>query len=478
MSGVRGIISAAGYVPFRRLDRSSIAKTFGNGGGRGQRAVAGYDEDTTTMGVEAARFARAGAAAVAIDQLLFATATPAYLDKTNACTIHAALRLDEEVPALDLAGLRSGVGALRAALQGNGSVLVVTSDARNGLPTSGDEANGGDGAAAILVGHDDQGPVIAELIGTGVATEEFIERWRAPGSDRSKQWEERFGETKYVPLGGRAFKNALGDAGIEADAVDTLIVTGMHARAAKALAAKLGATNAKMGEDLAATVGNTGTAHAQLLLTHTLETAAPGHTIALVVLADGVEVMLFRTTEAIASYRPARAVAAQIATAGEITYGKFLSWKGQATIEPPRRPEPDRISASVTGRSEDWKYGFVGSKDRSSGALHLPPARVSREGGHVDDMDPAPMADVQGTIQIITIDRIAYSPSPPITFAIVDFDGGGRLPVEMTDCNSDDLAIGDRVEMTFRKLFTADDIHNYFWKARPVPKSVSPGSEG
>ncbi len=29
-------------------------------------------------------------------------------------------------------------------------------------------------------------------------------------------------------------------------------------------------------------------------------------------------------------------------------------------------------------------------------------------------------------------------------------------------------AIGDRVEMTFRKLFTADDIHNYFWKARPV----------
>jgi len=25
------------------------------------------------------------------------------------------------------------------------------------------------------------------------------------------------------------------------------------------------------------------------------------------------------------------------------------------------------------------------------------------------------------------------------------------------------------VEMTFRRLFTADGIHNYFWKARPVP---------
>jgi hydroxymethylglutaryl-CoA synthase len=477
MSGPRGIISAAGYVPFRRLDRSAIAKTFGSGGGRGQRAVAGYDEDTTTMGVEAARFARATASTVTIDQLFFATASPAYLDKTNACTIHAALRLDEAVPALDLAGLRSGVGALRTALHGNGTTLVVASDTRNGLPTSGDEANGGDGAAAVLVGGDDDGRVIAEHIGTGVATEEFIERWRAPGSDRSKQWEERFGETKYVPLGARAFKQALGQAGVEADAVDVVAVTGMHARAAKALAGRLGAANAKVADDLAATVGNTGSAHAQLVLANVLENAAPGQVIALVVLADGVEVLLFRTTAAIADHRPVRTVGAQIGNGAELSYGKFLSWKGQVTIEPPRRPEPDRISASVTGRSEEWKYGFVGSKDRTSGALHLPPARVSRDGGHLDDMDPAPMADVQGTIQIITIDRIAYSPSPPITFAIVDFDGGGRLPVEMTDCNSDDLAIGDRVEMTFRKLFTADDIHNYFWKARPVPKPAGSGSE-
>ena len=30
------------------------------------------------------------------------------------------------------------------------------------------------------------------------------------------------------------------------------------------------------------------------------------------------------------------------------------------------------------------------------------------------------------------------------------------------------VQIGDRVEMTFRRLFTADGIHDYFWKARPV----------
>jgi hypothetical protein len=28
--------------------------------------------------------------------------------------------------------------------------------------------------------------------------------------------------------------------------------------------------------------------------------------------------------------------------------------------------------------------------------------------------------------------------------------------------------VGSRVEMTFRRLFSADGIHDYFWKARPV----------
>ena len=83
-------------------------------------------------------------------------------------------------------------------------------------------------------------------------------------------------------------------------------------------------------------------------------------------------------------------------------------------------------------------------------------------------MQAAPMADVQGTIALVTVDRIAYSPSPPITFAVVDWDGGGRLPVELTDSDPSDVEIGARVEMTFRRLFTSDEIHNYFWKARPV----------
>jgi uncharacterized OB-fold protein len=83
-------------------------------------------------------------------------------------------------------------------------------------------------------------------------------------------------------------------------------------------------------------------------------------------------------------------------------------------------------------------------------------------------MEDAPMADVLGTIATFTIDRLAYSPSPPIVFAVVDFDGGGRLPVELCDIDIEEVKIGRRVRMTFRRLFTVDDIPNYFWKATLV----------
>jgi uncharacterized OB-fold protein len=53
-------------------------------------------------------------------------------------------------------------------------------------------------------------------------------------------------------------------------------------------------------------------------------------------------------------------------------------------------------------------------------------------------------------------------------FAVVDFDGGGRLPVELTDADAAEIEIGQRVEMTFRRLSVADGIVNYFWKGRLV----------
>jgi 3-hydroxy-3-methylglutaryl CoA synthase/uncharacterized OB-fold protein len=472
---VRGILSSAGYVPYRRLSRSEISAFMSSGGGNGARAVASHDEDTTTLGVEAARLAIRGAPTAAVDALWFATSSPAYLDKTNATAVAAALRLPSDVAAYDFGGaLRSGMGCLLTALRGGGTTLVVGADMRDGLPTSADESAGGDAGAAVLIGNGDS--VVAEFVAGASATDEFTDRWRAPGSDVSKLWEERFGEQRYLALGQDAVARALKAAGLDASDVGRVIVTGMHARAVTGLRKKLALPESALTDDLAQTVGQAGAAHPLLVLSSVLEdlattttTAATDSTvIVLVHLADGADAVVLRTTAALATWQPERPVADQVAQGAPLPYSKFLAWRGQLSPEPPRRPEPNRVSSSAAHRSEDWKFGFVGSRDRSSGVVHMPPSRISMQGGALDDMEPVGMADHLGTVVTFTIDRMAYSPSPPIVFAIVDFDGGGRYPVELTDVDATTIRAGSRVEMTFRRLFSADGIHDYFWKARPV----------
>ena len=100
---MRGIVAWGTYLPFWRLDRSTIAAIAGQGGGRGTRTVASYDEDPTTMAVEASRRALRTTGAVP-DLALFATVSPAYADRTNATALHAALRLPDTAAAFD-AGL-------------------------------------------------------------------------------------------------------------------------------------------------------------------------------------------------------------------------------------------------------------------------------------------------------------------------------------------------------------------------------------
>jgi len=345
----RGILSYGAYLPYRRLDRSTIPAVAGGGGGKGTRTVASYDEDTTTMAVEAGRLALL-TAPVSPSALSFSTVAPAYLDKTNATAIHAALRLDSDVPAFDFGGaVRSGMGALRAALRSGEPALVLAADLRTGLPGSADEAAGGDGAAAVLMGDEADGPLMAEYLAGASATDEFLDRWRVPGEVRSKVWEEKFGETRYVPLGEQAWNAALKRAGLSPEQVDGVIVTGTHSRAVSALARRLGVE--AVADDLSTTVGNTGAAHPGLLLAATLDEAGPGQVIALVVLADGADVFLWRTTDAIGSFEPVRPVAGQVAAGGAVGYGKFLSWRGMLPVEPPRRPEPQRVCLLYTSPS-------------------------------------------------------------------------------------------------------------------------------
>jgi len=466
---VNGIVSYGAYLPYFRLDRKAIGESLGASTGAGTRSVASYDEDTTSMAVEAARAALRAAPAVRPGALYFATAAPAYLDKTNASAIHAALALDAQAPAFDMLGsVRSGAGALSAAIDASRPTLAALADIRTGLPGGGDEREGGDGAVAFLLANSRDPSVLAEPVARASATAEFLERWRLPGDAVSRQWEERFGEYAYVPLGEAAVADALKQAGVSAAAVKGWIVTGPHSRASRRVASAVGAAKGTVADDLGASIGNTGTAHAGLMLADALDRAKPDELIAVVSLADGCDVTMWRTTAAIAARRPAAPVAAQLAAGGRVTYATFLTWRGFLPREPPRRPDPERPAAPPSFRAESWKFAFTGSRCQACGAVHVPPQRVCVKCHAVDRMAPERLADMPATIATFTVDRLAYSLSPPVVAAVIDFEGGGRFQCELTDVDPAAVKIGDRVEMTFRRLFTAGGVHNYFWKARPL----------
>ena len=447
--------SYAAHLPVHRLSPEDI-------GARKPRVVAAFDEDSTTLGVAAAAALRSPLPEPSRGgprSLHFATTSPAYLDKTNAVAVHAALGLAPEVFAADLVGSgRSGFAALRTALADGG--LAVMADVRVGKPGSADERSGGDGGAALLFG---EGPGIAEVLAQVSLSAEFLDRWRDPARTTGEQWEERFGFERYAPLIREAAERATAAAGIEE--ADHVVLTstnlGVTKRATSLVKGRLSTGSSPVGFSGAADVG--------LALASALDVAGPGETILVLSAADGCDALVLRTTEALAGARAAAPVIDQLSYGRTVPYTTYLAWRGLLDREPPRRPEPDRPAGPPTARSADWKFAFSGTRCVECGFVHLPPARVCRRCGTTDAMEIARASRLGGTVATYTVDRLAYSPSPPVVDVVVDFDGGGRCTLEAADADPDVFEVGSRVDLTFRRLFTAGGVHNYFWKARHSP---------
>ncbi len=466
-----GIVTYGSYIPYRRLKRAAIAEVLGVAAAKGERAVASFDEDSVSMAAEAARDAVRTVGAEKIRTLLFATSTPPYAEKLNAAIVAAAAQLPVEGRAADLTGsVRAGLSALLqaadAAAGGGAPALAVMSDCRLGAPEGRLEQASGDGAAAFVLGAGEG--VIAEIVASASFTREFLDTWRMPEERFGHSWEERFALTQaYVPLLGKAIQTAMERAGVAPAALARAILDAPNPRAIEEIARGIKLGPAQLGDTLALTVGQAGAAHPGLMLTAALPALKAGDLVLVAAVADGADALVLRITPAAAKFRPVHSVGRMIESKGDVSYGNYLKWRQILPTEPPRRPDPERPAAPPMMRSEKWKFGLVGSRCTACGTPQLPPQLVCVKCRTRGKMEPYPFADRTGRIATYAVDRLAYSLNPPTVNAVVDYEGGGRFLCEMTDCEPDRVTIGDEVEMTFRRLFTADGVHNYFWKARP-----------
>ncbi|MFE5028220.1 OB-fold domain-containing protein [Streptomyces sp. NPDC056656] len=455
-----GIVRYHCYIPQYRLRRSEIAAALGSNAS-GERSVAGYDEDTTTLAVAAALSVVQGRE-TSVGSLWLATSDPVYADKTNATTVHAALDLSPDITAVDLgANLRSGSMALLAAARDGG--LAVLSDRRGGPVGGADERTGGDASAAYLFGDDE---TLADITHIASATAEFIDRWRAPGSTHAHTWEERFGEQRYAELADQLL-TTLDKQGVDLDGIDRFAVAGINPRAVRTVGAAVGRRTgaSQQGADLAEIVGNTGTAHAGLLLADLLDAADPGERLLLVSLADGADAIILQAADTIADLR-GRPMRDQIGDGVTINYPQYLLWRRRVEGERPRRPEPDRPSAPYAWRNRRYKLSMAGGRCRGCGAVQYPLPTVCYRCHRADEFDPVSAGTENARIVTFTVDRLAFSPSPPLVSAVVAFEGGGRLQCELTDVRGP-IKVGDEVVPTFRRGGTVDGIHNYVWKTCP-----------
>ncbi|HEX4881572.1 MAG TPA: OB-fold domain-containing protein [Porticoccaceae bacterium] len=457
-----GILRYGSYIPFYRLDRQTA------GLGRGERAIASYDEDAVSMAVEAGRQALGDTKP---DTLIFATTSPPYAEKLNAAAVAAALDLAPETRSLELGNnSRMGLAGLSLACDlaaAGRTALVCAGDVVIGAPGGARERDSGDAAVAFVTGPGDQ--AIARILGSASSTSEVLDVWRTPEERFARQWEERFGVEVLAPVSLDTARRALAAAGVEPAALAKVVLDATNRRDVAEIPRALGLKSEQVLDPLVDSVGRAGVAHAGLLLAHALDTAAPGDLLLVLSTADGCDALVLEVTPRIVAGRPQRSVAHWLASKRtDLPYNSYLKWRGILPFEPPRRPDPTRPAAPVMKRHQQWKYAFHGSRCLGCGQGHLPPQRVCVKCGAVDRMSDERFADQGCSITTFTLDHLAYSLQPPVISTVVDFACGGRMACELTDAEPKEVRIGDTLEMTFRRFYTGQGVHNYFWKARPV----------
>ncbi len=479
-----GIVAFGAHVPRYRLDRGRILKAVGwarpatAARARGQKAVAAHDEDAITLAVAAARNAGVCGPEAGVGCLYLASTGLPYAERQNSAIAAEALGLGDAVRSADVTGsARAGTAALLAALGDvaagrSARALACAGEVRRARPGSVEEHVFGDGGAAVCVGAEEG---LAELVGSHSVSCDFPDRVR--GSDRplGRSWEERWVRDEgLLGLLPGAVSAYLEQCGREAEAFSKVVVPVPSRRVGARVARALGFSAEALVDPLADRVGDTGAAHPLLLLCRALEGAGPGEEILVVGFGSGVDVLHFRTTQAVRSFRPRRTVDELVERGRDLgSYEKYAAFRELLAVEAgPRGEFEAETPMSVLWRHRRTILGLVGTRCRRCGTPQFPPQRVCANGGcrAVDEMEPYPFPDRACRVFSYTADLLAWSPDPPLIYGIVDFEGGGRMMLEFTDCDLEDLAVGLPVEPMLRRKYHDRErgIHTYFWKCVPA----------
>ncbi|MEQ1804072.1 MAG: hypothetical protein ABL900_01740 [Burkholderiaceae bacterium] len=507
-----GITGYGAHVPRLRIERAAIAAAHRwmapglRAQAAGQRAHCSWDEDSVTMAVEAARDALAHLGqsmgpgldpkldpAQALQSLTFVSATPPCAELQCGAIVADALALAPAARTLDIASSHRAVcAALDAALAaGRAPALLIAADRPRARPASTQEIGQGAGAAAFTLGVE---RVLAQRIGSASRHAMFVDHFRAEGSAFDYWWEERWiRDEGYLKLLAATVREALAIAGIATAAVDHFIFPTPFKGAAAALAKQLGVRAQADADALLDACGFAGAAHGGLMLADVLGRAEANEVIVLCGFGQGADVLVLRTTDAIAQGRPTHAETAQRAPRGEATqrtprgvrgaladasvhdaYLRLAAFEGNISPDWGMRGEKTLKTAMTEQyRSTGQLAGFVAGRCAACGTVQFPqlPYCLNPEcNAPRAQFTPHPLLDEAAQVLTYTADWATFHLAPPLYVGFIQFASGARVLMEMVDVGPG----GPEVGMPMRIVCRIKDVDRtrgyprYFWKATPT----------
>jgi len=458
-----GISAIAAYVPRYRLPREVIAQAWGGTSFGGERAVANHDEDSLTLAVGAAL--ELGSASAGADAVYFASTTAPYAEKQGAATLATVLDLPATCRTLDVAdSQRAATSALVAGLDALAAgsvrrVVVATGECRTGEPESAGEQSYGDAGAALVL---DGEAAVADVVAAHSLHDDFLGTWRTSDQRFPRGvgggFEQKLGHARVVTA---AIQGVLAAAGVTPRDVARLVLPAPNPRAPLGVAKALGFdARAQLQDTLWTTVGDCGTAQPLLLLAAALERARPGELVLVAGHGDGADALLLRVNAPAAG-----GVARQIEVKRPLrSYARYARFRNLLARE---SATSDAASPAITFRDRRHLLPLYGGRCAACGAVQFPRHRHCIECGDGAGLEAVRLGR-RGTLFTYTVDHIHETPDPPVAHGVVDLEGGGRIYLQLTDCDPDALAIDMPLELTFRRLHDAGGFHNYYWKARPA----------
>jgi hydroxymethylglutaryl-CoA synthase len=337
-----GIIGYGAYIPQYRLPAAEIARVWGRSEKSlpiKEKAVPGLDEDTVTIGIEAARNAlvRAGIDPQLLRAVWTGSESHPYAVKPSSTIIAEAIGASSHIQAADLefackAGSEAMVMAIGLVGSGMGDyALALGVDTAQGKPGDELEYTAAAGGAAFVIGPAEESA--AEIISTYSFVTDTPDFWRRAYQHYPEHGQRFTGEPAYFKHVFTAAKTMMDESGVNAKDYTYAVFHQPNAKFPQRVANQLGFTDEQIKTGLLSPlIGNTYAGASPVGLTAILDEARPGDRIMMVSYGSGAgsDALDMRVTERISERRDAALKTVDyIARRVEIDYAAYARYRGK-----------------------------------------------------------------------------------------------------------------------------------------------------